>query len=99
MFAMVVVPASKKIKLGRLKNACPANEVCLASENEFKDLFPDCELGAMPPFGNLYRMDVYVSDAFAADEGISFNAGSHTELMRLDYADFERLVQPRVVVM
>ncbi|MGH8248793.1 MAG: aminoacyl-tRNA deacylase [Gammaproteobacteria bacterium] len=94
--AMVVLPASQKINLGRLKKACAAREVCLASETEFKDLFPDSELGAMPPFGNLYSMDVYVGEALTLDEEIAFNAGSHTELMRLAYADFERLVKPRV---
>lgn len=95
--AMVVLPASQKINLGRLKKACAAQEVCLASETEFKDLFPDSELGAMPPFGNLYNMDVYVGEALTLDEEIAFNAGSHTELMRLAYADFERLVKPRIV--
>jgi len=95
--AMVVLPASQKINLGRLKKACGATEACLASETEFKNLFPDCELGAMPPFGNLYGMDVYAGEALAGDQEITFNAGSHTELMRLAYADFQRLVRPRVV--
>lgn len=97
--AMVIVPASRKIKLGQLKKVSGAREACLASEDEFLDLFPDCELGAMPPFGNLYEMDVYVSEALAENEEIAFNAGSHTELMRLPYADFERLVQPRLVTL
>ena len=68
----------------------------LASEEDFKDRFPECEVGAMPPFGNIYGMDVYVAASLAEDEEIAFNAGTHTELIRLDYQDFERLVQPRV---
>ncbi len=66
-------------------------------ESEFEDLFPGCEPGAMPPFGNLYGMDVYVADSLAEDEEIAFNAGSYTELMKLDYLDFERLVKPKVL--
>lgn len=69
----------------------------LAKESEFKDQFPECEIGAMPPFGNLYRMDVYVDESLTKDEEIAFNAGSHYELLRISYADFQRLVQPRVL--
>jgi Ala-tRNA(Pro) deacylase len=64
-------------------------------EADFKDRFPECEVGAMPPFGNLYGMDVYAADSLA-DAHIAFNAGSHRELMRMDWGDFERLVHPRV---
>jgi Ala-tRNA(Pro) deacylase len=71
--------------------------VQLASEREFRDRFPDCELGAMPPFGNLYGMDVFVTEALAQDERIAFNAGTHTELIRLRYADFAKLAQPVVI--
>lgn len=95
--AMAVLPATFKIDFDLLKEASGASEVELASEKEFKDLFPDCELGAMPPFGNLYGFDVYVAKTLAEDDEIAFNAGSHTELMKLPYADFERLVQPKVV--
>jgi len=73
-----------------------AKHVELASEGEFKGYFPACDVGAMPPFGNLYEMDVYVSDALAEDVEIAFSAGSHSELIRLAYADYERLVQPKV---
>ena len=59
--------------------------------------FPDCEVGAMPPFGNLYGMDVYVTPGLAADERIAFNAGTHTEVFQMAYRDFERLVHPRVL--
>ena len=69
----------------------------LATEVEFADMFPDCEPGAMPPFGNLYGLDVYVAETLAEDELIAFNAGSHRELVRMAYADFERLVKPRVL--
>jgi Ala-tRNA(Pro) deacylase len=92
--SMVVTPASEHVKLKKLKEALGAAEVELASENEFKDSFPDCETGAMPPFGNLYDMKVFVSPALREDEQIAFNAGSHSELVQLPYTEFERLVEP-----
>jgi Ala-tRNA(Pro) deacylase len=95
--AMAVLPASYRVNLDELKEAAGASAVKLACEKEFADLFPGCEIGAMPPFGNLYNMDVYVAPALAEDEYIAFNAGSHTELIRLEYADFERLVKPKVI--
>jgi len=94
--AMAVVPASLKVDFQRLAEVADAEEATLCDEVEFRDSFPGCEVGAMPPFGNLYDMDVYVSDQLAEDEEIAFNAGSHTELIRLPYADFQRLVQPWV---
>jgi Ala-tRNA(Pro) deacylase len=94
--AMAVLPASYKVDFGLLKGAAGAAKVELAGEGEFKDMFPGCEVGAMPPFGNLYGLDVYVSESLAEDEEIAFNAGSHTELVRLAYKDFERLVKPKV---
>lgn len=95
--AMAVLPASLKIDFNLLKKAAGASKVELASEQEFKDLFPECDLGAMPPFGNIYGMEVFVADSLAEDKEIVFNAGSHTELIRLAYNDFERLVKPKVV--
>ncbi|MDH3214796.1 MAG: YbaK/EbsC family protein [Candidatus Krumholzibacteria bacterium] len=95
--AMAVLPASYRIDFDLLKEASGANKAELAGEKEFKDTFPGCEVGAMPPFGNLYNMDVYVAESLAEDDEISFNAGSHTELIRLPYGDFARLVKPRVV--
>jgi len=92
--SMVVTPASEHVKLSKLKEALGAAKVELASENEFKGSFPDCETGAMPPFGNLYDMKVFVSQALREDEQIAFNAGSHSELVRLPYTEFERLVEP-----
>jgi Ala-tRNA(Pro) deacylase len=95
--AMAVLPASARVDLDLLKQAAGAASAELASEREFKDMFPGCETGGMPPFGNLYGMDVYVSPVLAEDEEIAFNAGSHTELVRLSYKDFARLVNPKVV--
>ena len=94
--AMVVLPASRKVGFDLLRQASGADNVQLASEQAFRDMFPGCEVGAMPPFGNLYDMEVYVSRSLAEDEEIAFNAGSHTELIRLAYKDFQRLVQPNV---
>lgn len=94
--AMAVVPASHKVRLDHLRSTVGAKHVELASEQDFKDKFPGCDIGAMPPFGNLYDMDVYVSETLSQDEEIAFNAGSHTELIQLPYQDFERLVHPKV---
>ncbi len=95
--AMAVLPASLKLNFGLLGDALGAKKVELATEREFKQLFPDCELGAMPPFGNLYGMEVFVAESLTEDKEIAFNAGSHTELMRLPYEEFSRLVKPNVV--
>ena len=95
-FAMAVLPASNRVHMSHLKEAASADHVELATENEFKDLFPDCEKGAMPPFGNLYDMDVYVADQLTEDEEIAFSAGSHSELVKMGYKDFENLVAPKV---
>jgi Ala-tRNA(Pro) deacylase len=95
--AMAVVPASARVVFDLLKEASGARTAELATEQEFKDLCPGCEVGAMPPFGNLFGMDVYVDTALAADAEIAFNAGTHTEMVRLPFADFERLVKPKVV--
>lgn len=92
--AMVVVPASRQVNLGQLGKSLGAKNVELATEDEFKDAFPDCEPGAMPPFGNLYGMQVFVSETLREDDEIAFNAGSHSELIRLPYTDFERIVKP-----
>ena len=95
--AMAVVPASFHVDLRLLKKATGANSVELASEEEFKGLFPECETGAMPPFGNLYGMDIYADTGLAKDKEIAFNAGSHRELIRLAWEDFNRLAKPQVV--
>jgi len=95
--AMAVLPASFKVDLEHLKEVLGAASVELASEREFRDLFPGCETGGMPPFGNLFGLEVYVSEKLTEDQEIAFNAGSHTELLKLAYADFERLAKPKVV--
>ncbi len=92
--AMAVLPASFKISFDQLKSALNVENVRLAYEQEFSNKFPDCEVGAMPPFGNLYGMEVYVAESLADDEEIAFNACSHTELIRMNYIDFEELVKP-----
>jgi len=97
VLAMAVLPASYAVDLSLLKAAIGANNASLAKEAEFQDQFPECEIGAMPPFGNLYGMAVYVDESLTKDEHISFNAGSHYELLQISYADFERLVKPRVL--
>jgi Ala-tRNA(Pro) deacylase len=94
---MVVLPASCKINLDLLKVSISASSVEIASEKEFSSLFPDCEVGAMPPFGNLYNMDVYVAEKLTLDEWIAFNAGSHRELIKLAFKDYEKLVKPKVI--
>ncbi len=94
ILAMAVVPASFHVDLDRLKTLTGALTVELASEGEFKDAFPDCETGAMPPFGNLYDMSVYADVKLAQNEEITFSAGTHRELVRMDWDDMLRLVNP-----
>jgi Ala-tRNA(Pro) deacylase len=95
--AMLVMPAAYRADLTRLSRALGGNQVELAREDEFKDKFPDCELGAMPPFGNLYGIPVYVDARLTGDAEIAFNAGSHTDVVRMPYAEFERLTQPELL--
>ena len=97
--AMVIVPGSLHVSLNLLKKETMAKVVELASEADFKDRFPECETGAMPPFGNLYGMDVFVDESLAQDKEIAFNAGSHRELIRLAWEDFEKLVKPKMIRM
>ena len=98
-FCMAVLPASYHVHMGHMQDALRAHSIALATEAEFKNMFEDCELGAMPPFGNLYDMDVYVAKELTEDEEIAFNAGSHTELVKLAYSDFEKLVKPTVLAL
>jgi Ala-tRNA(Pro) deacylase len=92
--AMAVTSARDTVDMKRLGRAIGARQVTLATEKDFVDRFPECEVGAMPPFGNLYGLEVFVSPHLLEDEQICFNAGSHRELMKMAYRDFERLVQP-----
>ena len=98
-FAMAVLPASRRVNLRHLQEAIGADEVVVADEAEFKELFADCEVGAMPPFGNLYDMGVYISEQLVEDDEIAFNAGSHSELVKMSYRDFANLVTPQVVAL
>lgn len=95
--AMCVLPASYKVDFDLLKKAVENDNVRLANEMEFKDKFPECEVGAMPPFGNLYNMDVYLAQSLLDDEEIAFNAGTHTELIQMSLKDFLDLVKPKVI--
>jgi len=94
---MAVLPASYQVDFDQLKRNLGNENVTLATEAEFNYLFPDCETGAMPPFGNLYDMEVYVAETLTKNEEIAFNAGTHTELIKMRFADFERLVKPGIM--
>lgn len=94
--AMLVLPAIRKVVLQELREITGADHVKFATEEEFKARFPDCETGAMPPFGNLYGMEVYAAPSLAEEPRMAFNAGTHSELIVMDYRDFERLVKPKV---
>lgn len=96
VLAMAVVPAAVHVDLDLLRALTGASVVEIATEQEFKDAFPDCETGAMPPFGNLYDMTVYADKNLAEHEEITFNAGTHHELVRLAWADMVRLVEPQI---
>jgi Ala-tRNA(Pro) deacylase len=93
---MLALPASYQVDLGKAATALGVKEARLAEEEEFEDTFPDCEIGAMPPFGNLYGVPVYVDETLAEDETIVFRSGTHTDTMSVSYADFERLVEPTI---
>ncbi len=91
---MLAVPAPKHVSLNKAAEATGAQDVRLAHEEEFAAAFPDCEVGAMPPFGNLYGIPVYADTELAQDETIVFNAGTHEDTIHMKYADFERIVKP-----
>lgn len=95
-YLMVVLPAHHQVDLVALRHVLAAHTVNLATEDELDSLYPDCEVGAMPPFGALYHMSVYMSDALADSDTITFNAGTHDEAIRMKYSDFVRLVHPHV---
>lgn len=94
--ALLVLPATCRVDLDKARSCLKARDVRLAREEEFRNSFPDCEVGAMPPFGNLYHLPVYVELSLTGQETIVFPCGTHTETMSLKYADFERLVQPTI---
>jgi Ala-tRNA(Pro) deacylase len=95
--AMAVLPASYQIDLQLLKAAAGAKKVELATEAEFRARFPECETGAMPPFGLLYGMPVYVEESLTKDKDIAFNAGTHQELIRMAFDDYLKLVKPQIM--
>lgn len=95
--AMCVLPASFKINFEQFKELTGAENIRLANEIEFKDKFTDCEVGAMPPFGNLYGTDVYSAESLAKRKMITFNACNHSELIQMSYADYEKLVKPKIL--
>ena len=94
---MLVLPGSSMVDFTELRKTLEATEVRLASESEFNKLFAECEVGAMPPFGNLFGIDVIVDRGLTGHHEISFNAGNHREMIRMSYPDFERLVRPRIL--
>lgn len=94
--AMVALPASHMLDLVKLKKELNVENIRLANEMEFKDLIPDCEVGAMPPFGSFYGMELYVSEALTRDNEIAFNACNHTELVQLVCKDYMDLVKPKI---
>ncbi len=94
---LAVLPASLKIDMEKFREALGALEARFATELEFAGLFPDCEVGAMPPFGNLYGLPVYCEQSLAEDDEIVFNEGTHQDTIRMKYADYSRLAHPRLV--
>jgi len=92
---MAVVPASHRVDLDQLGQCLNSQWIRLATEEEFKDIFPECEVGAMPPLGNIYNLDVWIDETLKSNPNISFNAGTHAETIEMSFADFERLVQPK----
>jgi len=96
-YALVVLPASENLDASTISKAAGGGVVMIASEDDLRRQFPDCQVGAMPPFGNLYNLKVYASSTLEKDKEIAFNAGSHTELIRMAFTNFKRLVNPTMV--
>jgi len=95
--AMLVMPATWRIRWDRLSRILDTDFIDLADEQEFQDRFPDCEVGAMPPFGSLFGMSVYLSESLTEQPELAFAAGSHTESVHMKTADFLTLVQPMIL--
>jgi Ala-tRNA(Pro) deacylase len=95
-FELGVIPACYRISFSKVKKLTGQSDLQLATEAEIKTLFPDCELGAMPPFGNIYHLPVYVDAAFNPKQTITFAAGSHTNAIQMRYKDFSKWVKPKV---
>jgi Ala-tRNA(Pro) deacylase len=95
-YAMAVLPAHRRVDLEKLRKWLNAREARLATEQEMSHLFPDCEIGAEPPFGNLYELPVYVSPLLSRDR-ITFHGGTHEEAVQMKYSDFAALAKPSVI--
>jgi Ala-tRNA(Pro) deacylase len=95
--AMAVVPANRRLIVEDLREVTGCERVKLVGENAFKSKFPDCETGAMPPFGNLYGMDTYLAAELGQNHDIAFNGGSHREVIVMAYKDYERIAKPKVL--
>jgi Ala-tRNA(Pro) deacylase len=93
---MLVLPASYRVEMKKLKVALNCKKVGILKEKEFEDLFPDCEVGAMPPFGNLYNLEVWVDQILTENESIVFQAGTHVETLKIKFSDYARLLSPNV---
>jgi Ala-tRNA(Pro) deacylase len=93
---MVVLPASYRLDMKKLKEVLNSKKVEILKEEEFQNLFPDCEIGAMPPLGNLYHLEVWVDRVLGENQSIVFQAGTHVETLRIKYSDYVRLVNPKV---
>jgi Ala-tRNA(Pro) deacylase len=93
---MLVLPASYRVDTKKLKKILKCKKLGISKEKEFEELFSDCEVGAMPPFGNLYHLEVWVDQVITEDEFIVFQAGSHVETLKIKYSDYVRLVNPKV---
>ena len=98
-FMMIVLPAPYRVGLQRARAATGKKDLEIAHESEFASLFAGCEPGAMPPFGNLYNVLVWVDESLAQDEEIVFNACTHTQAIKMKYSDFARLVHPIVAIL
>jgi Ala-tRNA(Pro) deacylase len=93
---MLVLPASYRVDTKKVKKVLKCKRLGISKEKDFEELFPDCEVGAMPPFGNLYHLEVWVDQVLTQDEFIVFQAGSHVETLKIKYSDYARLVNPKV---
>lgn len=96
-YHMIVIPASKLVDLHEVRGALGLSQARLATEDELGRLFPDCELGAMPPLGQAYGLTVYMDSSLVGQDMIAFNAGTHREVMHMRTAEFRRLVLPHIV--
>lgn len=96
-YCMAVLPAIYQVDMEKVKRQTEAHEVALATEHEIERICPDCEIGAMPPFGKLYNLPVFVDRNLTEDHLITFNAGTHEDAIRMLYHDFEKLARPKVI--